>query len=64
MGCAALGALPWAAFLAFVPSLLRAGWTLWRTPVHIPIKTVGLIEFAQSFLFALLLIVTVSAAMQ
>jgi hypothetical protein len=62
--CAVVDALPWAAFLAFVPSLLRAGWTLWRTPVHIPIKTVGLIEFAQSFLFALLLIVTVSAAMQ
>ncbi len=62
--CAALDTLPLTAFLAFVPSLLRAGWTLWRTPVHIPIKAVGLIEFAQSFLFALLLIVTVSSAMQ
>ncbi|MBF6613344.1 MAG: YwiC-like family protein [Chloroflexi bacterium] len=58
--CALLGALPWWSFAAFVPSLLRAGWTLWRTPVQLPIKTVGLIEFAQSFLFALLLIVTVT----
>jgi hypothetical protein len=58
--CALLGALRWAALVAFVPSLLRAGWTLWRTPVQLPIKTVGLIEFAQSFLFALLLIVTVA----
>ncbi len=62
--CAALGALPWAAFVAFVPSLLRAGWTLWRVPVHLPIKTVGLIEFAQSFMFALLLTATIRAAMQ
>jgi hypothetical protein len=48
--------------VAFVPSLLRVGWTLWRTPVHLSIKTVGLIEFAQSFLFALLLIITVTYA--
>lgn len=60
--CALMGALPWAAIVAFVPSLLRAGWTLWRTPVQLPIKTVGLIEFAQSFLFALLLVVTVTYA--
>lgn len=62
--CAALGALPWAAFVAFAPSLVRAAWTLWRVPVHLPIKTVGLIEFAQSFMFALLLTVTIRAAMQ
>ncbi|MEO8285264.1 MAG: YwiC-like family protein [Chloroflexota bacterium] len=61
--CAMLGALPWAAFVAFVPSLLRAGWTLWRTPVHLTIKTVGLIEFAQSFMFALLLVITIASAM-
>ncbi|MDQ2807190.1 MAG: hypothetical protein M3Z04_09825 [Chloroflexota bacterium] len=48
---------PWAAFLAFVPFLLRACWTLGR----IPIKTVGLLECAQSFRFALLLIATVTA---
>jgi len=60
--CALTGALPWAAFVAFSPSLFRAGWTLWRTPVQLPIKTVGLIEFAQSFLFALLLVVTVTYA--
>lgn len=62
--CALLGALPWWAFAAFVPSLFRAGWTLWRTPVQLPIKTVGLIEFAQSFLFALLLIVALTYAAQ
>lgn len=55
-----MAALPWAAFVGFVPSLLRVFWTLWRTPVQLRIKTVGLIEFAQSFLFALLLIVTVA----
>ncbi len=62
--CATLDALPWAAFVAFVPSLVRAAWTLWRVPVYLPIKTVGLIEFAQSFMFALLLTVTSRAAMQ
>ncbi|MBF6612485.1 MAG: YwiC-like family protein [Chloroflexi bacterium] len=62
--CALMEALPWAALAAFVPSLLRASWTLWRTPVHLSIKTVGLIEFAQSFLFALLLLVTVTSATQ
>ena len=60
--CVVLGALPWAAVLAFVPSLLRAGWTLWRTPAHIPIKVVGLIEFALSSIFALLLIVAVTVS--
>ena len=54
--CAWAGVLPWAALLAFVPSVLRAAWTLWRVPVHIPIKRVGLIELGQSTLFALLLI--------
>lgn len=58
-GMAAWGALPWVAFVAFVPSLLRAVWTLWSTPYRIPIKKVGLIEFAQSFAFALLLIVAI-----
>lgn len=60
-GCAALGARPRAAFLAFVPALLRACWTLGRTPVHIPLKTGGLLEFAQRFLCALLLIATITA---
>jgi hypothetical protein len=59
-GMAALGALPWVAFVAFVPSLLRALWTLWSTPYRIPIKKVGLIEFAQSFAFGLLLIVAIA----
>ncbi|HST03661.1 MAG TPA: YwiC-like family protein [Chloroflexia bacterium] len=49
-------ALPWAAYIALVPSLLRAIWTLWSTPAHIPIKRIGLIEFAQSFAFAILLV--------
>jgi hypothetical protein len=53
------GILPWAALLAFIPSVLRAGWTLWRVPVHLPIKRVGLIELGQSILFALLLITTI-----
>lgn len=56
------GALPWAAFVAFVPSLLRAIWTLWRTPAHIPIKKIGLIEFAQSFAFGLLLVVVLAGS--
>lgn len=59
-GCAWAGALPWAALLAFVPSVLRAAWTLWRVPVHLPIKRVGLIELGQSTLFALLLITTIT----
>ncbi len=59
-GCAWSGALPWAAGLAFVPSVLRAGWTLWRVPVHIPIRRVGLLELGQSTLFALLLITTIT----
>jgi hypothetical protein len=61
-GCILLGALPWTVFVAFVPSALRAAWTLWRTPAHLPIKVVGLIEFAQSFLFALLLIAAIVGA--
>jgi hypothetical protein len=59
-GCAWSGALPWAALLAFVPSVLRAGWTLWRVPVHISIQRVGLLELGQSTLFALLLITTMT----
>lgn len=55
------GALPWAALLALVPSLFRVIWTLLRTPAHLPIKTVGLIELVQSFLFAALLIFTMTA---
>ena len=58
-GIAAWGALPWVAFVAFVPSLLRAVWTLRSTPYRIPIRRVGLIEFAQSFAFALLLLVAI-----
>ncbi len=54
------GALPWAALLAFGPSVLRAGWTLWRGPVHIPIQRGGLLELGQSLLFALLLITTIT----
>jgi hypothetical protein len=50
------GVLPVMAWPAFVPSVLRAGWTLWRVPIHIPIKRVGLLELAQSSLFALLLL--------
>jgi hypothetical protein len=56
---AAWGALPWVAYVAVVPSLLRAGWTLWRTPYWLPIKKVGLIEFAQSFAFGVLLVATI-----
>ncbi|MEP6776128.1 MAG: YwiC-like family protein [Chloroflexota bacterium] len=59
VGMVAWGALPWVAFVAFVPSLLRAMWTLWSTPYQIPIKKIGLIEFAQSFAFGLLLIVAI-----
>jgi hypothetical protein len=59
-GCAWAGALPWAALLAFVPSVLRAGWTLWRVPVHLPIRRVGLLELGQSSLFTLLLLATVT----
>jgi hypothetical protein len=54
--CIGLGVLPGPAVLAFVPAVLRLGWTLWRVPIHIPIKRVGLLELGQSSLFALLLI--------
>lgn len=59
-GCAWSGALPWAALVAFAPAVFRAGWTLWRVPVHISIQRVGLLELGQSTLFALLLITTIT----
>ncbi len=59
--CILWDALPWPVYVVFMPSLIRILWTLWRTPAHLPIKTLGLIEVGQSFLFTLLLLLIVVA---
>lgn len=48
--------LPWTALLVFAPMTAKMLMALHRPPTYIPIKQVGLFEFAQSFVFAILLL--------
>ena len=50
--------LPWTVFLVFLPLAVKLAMALRRPPTYISIKKVGLYEFAQSFVFALLLILS------
>ena len=56
VGLAVTAVLPWTALLAFAPMVVKMFMALRRPPTYIPIKQVGLYEFAQSFVFALLLL--------
>lgn len=55
-GIVGLNLLPWAVFLAFAPLAAKLIMALRHPPTYISIKKIGLFEFAQSFVFALLLI--------
>jgi hypothetical protein len=55
-GLAAATLLPWAILLVFAPMTAKMLMALRRPPTYIPIKQVGLFEFAQSVVFALLLL--------
>ncbi|MBN9392939.1 MAG: YwiC-like family protein [Chloroflexi bacterium] len=55
-GLAALTILPWTVLLVFAPMTAKMLMALRRPPTYIPIKQVGLFEFAQSAVFALLLL--------
>ena len=57
-GFIGLGWLPWTVLLIFAPLVVKVAMALRRPPVYIPIKQIGLFEFGQSFIFALLLILT------
>lgn len=55
-GLAALAVLPWTILLVFAPMTAKMLMALRNPPTYIPIKQVGLFEFAQSAVFALLLL--------
>lgn len=57
-GLVVVGFVPWTVFLAFAPLTAKLRMSLRRPPTYISIKKVGQFEFAQSFVFALLLIVS------
>jgi hypothetical protein len=48
--------LPAVIWLAYLPLLVKMAMAFRNPPIHIPIKQIGLLEFGQSFVFALLLI--------
>lgn len=50
------GWLPWTVFLVFLPLVVKLVMCFRRPPIYIPIKQVGLYEFAQSFVFTVLLL--------
>lgn len=53
-GFAALGLLPWTTLLVFAPMTAKMSMALRRPPCYIPIKQVGFLELAHSFVFAVL----------
>jgi hypothetical protein len=58
LGFIGLGWLPWTVLLIFTPLVVKLAMAWRRPPVYLPIKQIGLFEFSQSFIFALLLIFT------
>lgn len=58
VGFIGLGWLPGTVLLVFAPLIVKLAMALRQPPVYIPIKQIGLFEFSQSFIFALLLILT------
>lgn len=51
-----LGQLPFTIGLAYLPLLVKLGMAFRRPPINLSIKQVGLFEFSQSFVFALLVV--------
>ena len=57
-GLVIIGCLPWVGGLAYLPLLFKLGMSFRQPPTTISIKQIGLFEFAQSFVFALLLLLS------
>jgi hypothetical protein len=55
-GFAALQILPWTTLLVFAPMIAKMSLALRRPAIYIPIKQVGFLELAHSFVFALLFV--------
>jgi hypothetical protein len=60
LGLISLHILAWSVLLVFAPLVAKLVMALRNPPYYIPIKKVGLFEFAQSFVFALLLLLSLS----